>query len=53
MALAIGRNGFPELGGAERRRIAPGLRLSQSGRFWFSMYSLMIDSGAPPQDAAK
>ncbi|WP_159041633.1 hypothetical protein [Streptomyces sp. WM4235] len=23
------------------------------GRFWFSMYSLMIDSGAPPHNAAK
>ncbi len=25
----------------------------QSGRFWFSVYSLTMLSGAPPQEAAK
>ena len=43
----------PWPGGAKRRSA---LRLrgdGQSGLFWFSMCSLMMARGAPPQDAAK
>lgn len=48
-----GRECGPWPGAAKRRSSLRRWGGGQSGRFWFSMYSLTVASGAPPQEPAK